>query len=468
MNATGGDIIKLKDQIHTQWYELQGTKRANKDYAFLMKPVYDEIVRLGHEALDTLKAIDPQSPFIQRIEGPLHETQLKSWIAEDIAFIGPKPYYVMIPERGQDVITQDINRLANEVHHAGMSLIKAREQYCGCEISEHIEDLSSINTGVLKYCEGALMRGRRRAWIHAPGDTVEHKPGSADEHANTMQFTPTEKGYKIAMEYVESGDSNWRDRQGGVVKIIEAKGGQCKLYDHGTKCDIEDVAGEDILNLALIISQLTDIDLLDSGCIPMAFELIANQADELKEIEPKENIWEEPWTRPSDMTEIMECTGRGYEDDAERESRERTKERRFRNDVEESESWMQSAIHKSKTEPCTMSPYICLADNLLSQSIRESCERLKKETTYPSGWCMSLADQLEEDVKEAAKNLVDRCPPEGIILGIEASSPDYVLHDTQQIERICKLAENQDCLDIIRQVEARMQEGVKPEKLKMR
>ena len=468
MNATGGDIIKLKDQIHTLWYELQATKRANKDYAFLMKPVYDEIVRLGHEALETLEAVDPLSPFIKRIEGPLHETQRKSWVADDIAFIGPKPYYVMNPEAGRTAITQDINRLANVIHNAGMSLIKARSQYCGCNVAENITDLSSINTGVLKYCEGALRRGMAKAWIHAPGDKVEHKPGSAAGHANNLRFTPTEKGYDVLMDYSESGDENWRLRLDGVVKLVEEKGGRCEETYMATQCKIPDAPSEEILNLALLMSQLVDIDLLSSDCIPMAFELIAEQAEELKKVEPAADIWKEPWTRARDMDQIMECSEEVVEDVKEREGRERTKERRFRNDIESLENMMQWAIRKAKKEPCVMFPYLCLADNLLSQSIRESCESLKKETTYPYGWCMELADQLEEGVKEAAKDLVDRCPPEGIILGVEAGEPGYVLYETQRIEEICKLAEDQDCLDIIRQVEARVKEGVKVEKLKMR
>jgi len=468
MNATGGDIIKLKDMIHTKWFELQHAKRSGGGHAFLQKLIYDEIVRLGHEALSTLKTIDPQSPFIKRIQGPLHEFQRKAWVAEDIGYIGPKPYYVMTPEAGQDAITQDINRLANAIHHAGMSLINSREEYCGCQISEFVEDLSSINTGVLKYCEGALkLNNNRRAWIHAPGDKVEHRPGSATNHANVIKFIPTEKGYDVEMKYMESGDANWMNRQDEVIGVVLEKGGKCEVEEKTAKCQIKDTSDDDIIDLALLISQLKDIDLMSEDCIPLAFQLITQQAEELKKIEPKENIWREPWTRVSDMSEIMECSEQTYEGDADRERREITKERRFRNDIDSLESMMEWAIRKSKTEGCTKYPYNCLADNDLSESIRESCERIKKETTYPFGWCMNLANQREKGIKEAAKDLVDRCPPEGIILGSEAENPEYVLYEISHIEKICKLAENQDCLDIIKQVEAREKAGIKPEKLKL-
>ena len=344
----GGNLIKLKDLIHTQWYELQATKRANKDYAFLMKPVYDEIVRLGHEALETLEAVDPLSPFIKRIEGPLHETQRKSWVADDIAFIGPKPYYVMTPEAGQDVITQDINRLANAIHHAGMSLIKANESYCGCDIAEWVKDIKSINTGVLKYCEGALELGRKRALIVGEGDSVEHRPGSAAHHANTIRFVPTEKGHNITMEYMESGDANWIDRQDGVIEIVLEKGGKCESEGTIAKCQIENAPDDGILNLALIISQLQDIDLMSKDCIPLAFQLITQQAEELKEVAPKENIWEEPWTRVSDMTEIMECTSRGYEREEERRNREDILARRLEAVIGQNEGNIDSHISHSK------------------------------------------------------------------------------------------------------------------------
>ena len=97
--------------------------------------------------------------------------------------------------------------------------------------------------------------------------------------------------------------------------------------------------------------------------------------------------------------------------------------------------------------------------------MRDACQELKSRTTEPFGWCQNLANEKEQELKDAAKDLVSRCPPEGIILGAEAENKPYSI---DMIEDICKLAEDQDCLDIIRQVEARVEEGVKSEKLKMR
>jgi hypothetical protein len=460
MTKTGGDLIKLKDDIHTKWFELQRTKRSNKGHAFLSKPLYDEIVRLGHEALATLKEIDPNSRFIKRIQQPLHETQLKSWVAEDVGFIGPTPYYVMTQGAGQVAITQNINRLANEIHHAGMSFIRSRGDYCGCRISEEIEDLSSINTGVLKYCEGALERGGRVAWIRSPGDIVEHRPGSARSHVNRVQFEPTEEGFNIDMRYTESGDDNWRLRRSGVMEFIKGKGGTCETYDQSCKCTVENASEEDTLDLALMVSQLKDIDLLAQDCIPMAFELIALQANDLKQLEPKERIWDEPWERVRDMPAIVECSGEGYVEEEETRSREEVLHRRLTWDIGNKDTQIQHAIDYSKIDPCTYLPYSHLSEtSYYPRIISDNCERIKTKTIEPYGWCLDLAKRREQEIAAAAKELVGRCPPEGIILGLEAEKAIFTI---DEVKRVCSLIGDQDCLDIIKQVEAREQAGIKP------
>ena len=455
MSLTGGDIIGLKDNIHTKWFELQRSKRSDDQYAFLQRPLYDEIVRLGHEALDGLKELDPQSIFIERIKKPLNEVEWKSMVAEDIRLLATVPYYVMTPERGQEVITQDINLLANEIHNAGMSLIKARGRYCGCKIAEGIRDLSSINTGVLRYCEGALrMGGSTRAWIQAPGDHVEHKPGAVEVHANLIQFEPTEKGYNLAMEYMESGDEQWQLRMDGVTAFMRKMGGRCKPNYRSTKCEIENVSDDAILDLALMISQLRDVDLMDASCIPMAFELIAKQAAELKKVEPKEEIWMEPWTSLPDTREVMDCQGKVYEAEN-KEEREKRQETRYQR------------LGPSKKDPCTAFPYNRLAESDLVAEIHDTCNRIKTETDEPWGWCMSLAERREIEVKAAAEELVNRCPPEGIILGRETQG--YAGRcDIEMIDLVCERAGAQDCLDIIRQVEARSKAGIKPAKLEFK
>jgi len=101
------------------------------------------------------------------------------------------------------------------------------------------------------------------------------------------------------------------------------------------------------------------------------------------------------------------------------------------------------------------------------RGIRESCDRISKETDGAYAWCESLADLREQEMKEAAIELVGRCPPEGIILGVEAGRLPFMKKDIRDIMAVCESAENQHCLDIISQVEKRWEAGIKPAKLKL-
>lgn len=466
MSILGGTLIQAKDTIHTKWFELQASKRSSPECAFLQKSLYDDILNLGKEALSELERGHSISKHIPRLESVLNEIEWKSNVADETR-IGGEVYYVMTPERGRDAITLDINRLANQVHLAGMSLLQAKEEYCGCDISPLLI-LSSINTGVLRYCEGTLYLAKRRGWVQGPGDRVEHKPGAVDRHANTVKFEPTEKGYDLDIEYVESGDSNWRLRQGGVADFIVKKGGRCgDLGDLMVKCEIKDASEEDILDLALLVSQLKDIDLLNRDCIPMAFELALEQATELKAVEPREELWDIDWTRAGNFDAIKVCEGgdgEDGEDDRERRDRRSKKGERLTADIEAYQSDMTYAIEKAKDAPCTWKPYSRLDDGDYADNILVNCQQIKTETSEAWGWCMDLAKELKEDLKHAAKGLVERCPPEGIILGLEATG--YIgKYPLTQVAHICALAENQDCLDIIKQVEARVGAGIKAAEL---
>jgi hypothetical protein len=466
MTTTGGEIIKLKDRIHTLWFDLQRTKRGNHGHSFLQKPIYDEIISLGHEVVNIVKQIDPHSPFIKRIERPLFEAERKSWTAEDVTFIGPKPYYVMSPEVGESLITQDINRLANQVHHAGMGFIKARQEYCGCKVAESV-DLDSINTGVLKYCEGALNYYGRRAWIMDDGDTVEHRPGAASSHANVIRFVPTEQGNKVELDYSESGDDNWKDRQNGLVNYIQRRGGSCETRRMMSRCTMPNLADDEILKLALMVSQLKDIDLLSKDCIPMAFDLIEAQADELRVMEPEEEIWNQKWEVVSDTRQMTQCQGRAgeHESEEERRRREDVSARRLSDFIGMKADEIASTIHSSKREPCTAETYFDLAAPEYIDAIYEACQNIKTKTNDPWAWCMDLVEKSKRDMKEAAGELINRCPPEGILLGLEVKRQPYYI---EGVEQVCALADSQDCLDTVRQIRAREKAGIKPAKLDLR
>lgn len=473
----GADLIALKDDIHTRWFDLQRLKRTNHDYAFLEKPLYESILDLGRQAVDKLKEGNPDSLWIEQIEEAIFNVERKSWIADE-TFIGPKPYYVMTPERCQEVLTKDINRLANFIHRAGMNLIQRTGEYCGCEIT--VDDLRSISTGVLRYCEGTLRLGHKRGVVLGNGDIVEHRPGAATTHSNTINFEPTEKGYDLNISYYESGDCNWRERQKGVVDFIQEKGGQCKLRELAADCVMKDASEDDILDLALIISQLKDIDLMSEECVPIAFEEIKKQKDMLKQIRPREDIWREDWDISSYIDRVKECEYGAYaktspfeEPGRDREGeQERRLERiaaRLGGDIQFWNNEVLWAISQAEKMPCTYAPYKSLeCSSEFPELMRRACARIESETNEPWEWCSTLPHRRDEELIDASKDLVDRCPPEPIILGLETQIFYGELpYEIYQIQDICRLAENEHCLDIIDQVKARSKAGVTVQKLSL-
>jgi len=84
----GSTLIGLKDTIHTKWFELQNTKQSDREYAYLQKKAYDEIVKLGKKAISTLKKVNPNSPFIERIQKTVDEVERKSMVSPEMS-VGP-------------------------------------------------------------------------------------------------------------------------------------------------------------------------------------------------------------------------------------------------------------------------------------------------------------------------------------------------------------------------------------------
>ena len=474
----GGTLIKIKDVIHTKWFDLQQTKRSNPEFAFVQKKLLDEIIELGYQALSDLKQLNPGSIYIERIEKPLFAAQHKSYVADE-TWIGPRIWYVMTPERGQAVITQDINKLANQIHLAGMSEIKFTGQYCGCKFAEGLEDLRAINSGVLRYCEGTLKLGYLRGTVHDPGDAVEHRPGGAETHANTIAFEPTEYGgYDIKMEYVESGDCAWSMRQDGVVARIRALNGTCETEDLFARCEIKDASEEDIFQIALLISQMKDIDLQPEACIDLAFDGVDAQSRRLTKIEPRKDVWNSPWTKPGDMPDVSDCRSReeyGSEYDAdesrsdrwaERREAERREERRtlrrqrLEADTLHQEQHVKDKIEESGEQGCVFRAYDLLDDaNIGLADLEDYCEKLSDIDHSRWSWCMGLHKDAAEGLAEAAKDLVERCRPEPIILGLEAASR---YGRTDSIKRVCQIAEDDACIEAVRQMRKRWEEGTYP------
>lgn len=468
MKSLAQQLISIKDDMHSKWYELQLSKRSNGGHAFLQRPLLDEIIKLGHQAVDLLKNAAAGYQGLADMEFWLHETELKQWTADDITHFGYLPYYVMQPKRGRELITRDINQLANSIHRAGMKHLVEGGNYCGCRMEEEAQ-LNEVNDGTLAYCQGSLLhsggRGERMSWILPGGARVEHRPGVATTHANVIEFTPTETGYDVKMDYTESGDVSWRDRQEGVVNAVESRGGSCTRDHVFTKCEMKNADPDDIRFIALVISQLKDIDLMDDGCVPLAMGAVNRQATELSAHKDKEEIYLSPWSLAGDFKEVLDCVA-GKEPDPEREEdRERAIARRAYNDIEFCKSVINSSLASAQKMSCTPYPYVYATPGAWVKNIKEHCDDLKKKTTEPYGWCLDLAAEKEAEIKETAKGLIERCPPEPIILGVEGSGRSSKTHFLSAMEAVCKIAEDQHCLDILAQVAKRKEEGVTATKL---
>lgn len=466
--SIGHDLIQIKDDLHGKWFDLQRTKRSNHDQAFLIKPLYEEIIALGYQALGALKEARPDSLWIDQIETALLSVEHKAWVSDE-AMIGPKVYYIMRPDRAKEAITQDINRLANYIHRAGANLIDRTGNYCGCDIVG--EDLRSLNGGVLSYCQGTLKLGERRGTIMPPGDTVEHRPGAAETHANKVMIEPTEKGYDIQMEYIESGDSEWELRQDGIELFIASKGGKCTTEELTSRCTIQDASEDDIREIALVVSQMKDIDLLPGSCIDVAFKEVHKQKRDLEAIEPKEAIWSAPWTRARDMGMVEDCVGDisegDYDEDEERERRDRLAQR-LEYEISQANQTCLHFIQDSKKKPCVLGTYHSLhAAHAYPEYMRELCNDMKKRTDEPWEWCADLPHLRDDDIEEAAKDLVERCPPVPIMLALEpfmgtAPKDCYFWNDIEMMRTICEIAGDSQCLDEFERMQKRFGAGVKP------
>ena len=124
---------------------------------------------------------DPDNSFIPQIAQHIERIQTKEAAADKVEMEG-YPYLRMPKEMFTELSTVDINKLANTIHQAAQSFLRTSGTYAGCAIDSEIGDLSSVNSGALRYCEGCLYLGRQR------GHT-EHYRGAE----YTVDFIPKAK-----------------------------------------------------------------------------------------------------------------------------------------------------------------------------------------------------------------------------------------------------------------------------------
>jgi len=334
----GAAIIAFKDQIHERWNEVQQTQDKDEDWRYVPQTPVRDILKFAHNAIQLMKEDPRTSPlfvggkqalktYLEEHPGerPLadliremntHIKNLRAKIRRPIVRRNQRMFR-LTPSEAVDLITVDINALANSIHQIGTSLLSFKQDYCGCRIAGDAEEISEINDGVLAYCRGALrLGGVHRGIVLPPGDSVEHRPGAAHSHACNTKFQMNEDGtYDTEVLYHESGDDNWRDRMDGVQDRLESLGLYCKGGGYlQLECD-GTLEKDDITKLALTISQLKDIDLLNGECIPPAFDNLDNELIRLLKqyADDPEEMWRAPWTRASHSEAVAECQA-GIED----------------------------------------------------------------------------------------------------------------------------------------------------------
>lgn len=471
--SCGDTLIKHKDDLHLQWFNMQSQQRTDEFSAYLPKKEYDTIVNTAEAALKELQRCSPLSVKIYSIQDEIQTLKAKvigGWMGTETKRFRGNDYYEFEKADAKQLVITNINKLANAIHLAGISLLKVQSSYCGCDVLGEAEELTSFNSGPLAYCQGTLKLGHKRGNIMPPGNVVEHRPGAASTHAALMKFEQAEDGgYDLGVNYTESGDQEWELRQQGVRDYLENRNLKCDDPSGlGLKCQGR-VVEDKILEIALFISQLKDIDLLPKNCVDAAFDFIRSQAEELKQ-RPKEKIWNSTWDRIDKSEEVANCKEGGQEGDTEeerrrrRDDRDKTHDDRIMNYVKSLDVMARININDSRHDLCTAQTYNKLENAHEKQNaIYDECLRL---LVYPESNCKTYSNLLDEAITEASKDLVQRCPPEPIMLGLAADLAGDALRDAlSPFDLACHNAENQECIDALNRTIENDKAGIKLKKL---
>jgi len=444
----GIEIIGAKDEIHHYWFDIQVGKRVDlaADDAYIPKEPTDKLVAEAVNAIGVFQQCAPEDEMWrgQWAEEALGKCLPSAWAKGEITLDDGLSYYITDTIQADNLIITYINSLANYIHRAGYSLLEKSGEYCGCVIMEGA-DLSSTNKGALKYCQGTLNLEYPRGHILPPGNKVEHRPGAAANHAMVVKFEEDEEGYDTKVHYTESGDDNWRDRQTEVVGFMERMGMKCEYPSDSLAVDCRGVLDDDqILDFALLISQLKDIDLLPYECIPVAFEEVYKQSALLKERhkDDLDTIWNSKWTRAGENARVEDCKWDVAHREAE-EYAEREVERRDESRQDSYDNCLQRLIRyrtAARYGDCegrvvdrcawlpqfTSTPYFNLARALeTADELSDRAEALERAVGDITVW--EVVENQHEENRNAAEDIVKKCPPEqALLMAIDTTPLDSI------------------------------------------
>lgn len=446
----GGSIIGKKDTIHRLWFELQSypAKIRIKDDTLLNQEKAQQIISTAKEALEKAKKCDAPFYKIQQLEKLIKRFEDKVNAVSTTNYAGSN-YYKMLPDLATDLLINDINRIANSVHIIGYGLIPTEEGYAGCEMSRG-DSLSEVNRGALSYCEGV---SRNLGRLREGGTSIEHLMG---KHHNSIRFTEEEDGYGIRMEYVESGDDNWEDRQDCVTGHMKDRFGiRCEPGDGLlSKCQGILRSSQDIRELAYFMGSLSDVDLLTSSCIEAACTYAKENAKEIVVENKEESYRVMPYPSEASSWNEKVCDIPAEEQQERRELEHWESEFRF---------WKERAEARRKATESykcdTMVYFEALMADESADNMESTCRRLAGLSDY-AGYCSTQSDEARELNEEAFKALVKRCRPEAIINQVEATKPDFatLINVLDPFDVVCRIAQDEECLKEISRAHAREKE----------
>ena len=443
-----GEIIELKDSIHRKWFNLQSYPNNIKlrDKTLLSEWWADQLIVDAATALTKGKECGADPVLTDELNSLLDRISVKFENAPVIKFAGDE-YYSLPPELATNIIITDINRLANVVHHIGYSFIEDTEIYGGCRVAPG-ENVHEINRGALTYCEGVApgFDGSRIGYLRTGGTKVEHKLGA---HKNVIQFTEQEDGYKIDLEYIESGYQNWSERQDGVVSHLEERFGfECEVPGDTARCNAKVRALNDIREMAYFISSIRDVDMLVSDCIDDAIQWAQNEAKETVEQLGHKAHERLPYPNESGQWNAEICG------EPEPEPRREEEYEPTRDDVIESEesdfsyyvNKMEASRILARQASCTLAAYRYAKNALFYERthLEPICEKIKEL----GGWgCGDRLDFQKRMNKRMCQEIVAGCPPDVIITAITAKSVpiwDKKL-ELGIVSEVCSRADDEAC-----------------------
>lgn len=456
-------LIGIKDSVHRKWYELTDDKQLKEvEQTLLDKKTADDILEKAKEAYDIGENCAGKPPLMGRMQASLWRLDGTLKTAKR-KIVGDREYYVFPSWRASEIITTDINWLANNIHNLGYSFIKSNYRYAGCRLTGEEEDSRNINNGVMGYCEGAATG---HPVVLDGGTTVEQPLGS---HKTVLKIKEDEGGYDVKINYSEPGGyQSTETRNIRIANWLESFGLDCKTSGFFTACSGNVPDRETLRLFAYLFSSIKDIDLLEPDCAELAMDLAIDKAEKITQEHKEESYRQAPFPKEaSDWARKLNCDY-SYEKDF-REERERERVRNYDRDLECQAGGASYYTSNARTnKKCTAGKLYDInyaSDHI--KVVRDICEKYDETGDYVSQkHCEKVLDSIEEEMVDAAKQFMDQCGNELLPLA------EYLMADlnpkegvanfnyfAKPIKTVCTYSQSPECAEVLKIMEGRWAEG---------